>query len=130
MHSPVEILTSNSGVARAVKLEINKQVLCVVLCWPACMHSHTQNDRSVLYKEIASSLIITSIGFRSIPIDPSIPTAPSTGIILNSRGRVVDTDGKVCPGEVKTVLKGSCDPSTAGFYCTGWAEKRSCGCIF
>ena len=55
------------------------------------------------YKEIHSSLIITSIGFRSQPIDPDIPINPLTGTIPSKHGRVIDRDGQWLPGTTHSV---------------------------
>ena len=58
--------------------------------------------------EIKCGLIIRSIGYRSTPIDDSLPFDMKRGIIKNNEGRVEDN---------------------VGLYCSGWAAFGATGVI-
>lgn len=51
------------------------------------------------YEVVQCSLVICSIGYKSLPIDADVPTEQETGIIPSVRGRVVDSSRKPLPGE-------------------------------
>ena len=59
-------------------------------------------------KEIECGLVIRSIGYRSTPIDDSLPFDSKRGVIRNADGRVEDN---------------------AGLYCSGWAAFGATGVI-
>ena len=46
-------------------------------------------------EDVACGLVISSIGYKSLPIDPSVPFDPSKAIIPNTMGRVQQAAG-VC----------------------------------
>ncbi|XP_069808548.1 NADPH:adrenodoxin oxidoreductase, mitochondrial isoform X2 [Dendropsophus ebraccatus] len=52
-------------------------------------------------EEISCGLILTSIGYRSVPISPGVPFLPKQGIIPNTMGRVQGAPGLYCSGWVK-----------------------------
>uniref|UniRef100_A0A8D0GY15 NADPH:adrenodoxin oxidoreductase, mitochondrial n=1 Tax=Sphenodon punctatus TaxID=8508 RepID=A0A8D0GY15_SPHPU len=52
-------------------------------------------------QELESGLILSSIGYRSLPIDPSVPFDPKQGIVPNILGRVEGAPGLYCSGWVK-----------------------------
>lgn len=47
-------------------------------------------------EDISCGLILSSIGYRSVPISPGVPFLPKQGIIPNSMGRVQGAPGQ-CP---------------------------------
>lgn len=63
--------------------------------------------------DIACGLVIRSIGYRARPI-PALPVDPTTGVVLNDRGRVLDP---VSGAAVRAV------------YVTGWAKRGASGVI-
>ncbi|XP_075033986.1 NADPH:adrenodoxin oxidoreductase, mitochondrial isoform X2 [Mixophyes fleayi] len=52
-------------------------------------------------EEIRCGLILSSIGYKSVPISPVVPFRPNKGVIPNSMGRVQGTPGLYCSGWVK-----------------------------
>ncbi|XP_062331584.1 NADPH:adrenodoxin oxidoreductase, mitochondrial isoform X1 [Osmerus eperlanus] len=59
-------------------------------------------------EDVACGLVISSIGYKSLPIDPSVPFDPSKAIIPNTMGRV---------------------QQAAGLYCSGWVKRGPTGVI-
>ncbi|XP_053552612.1 NADPH:adrenodoxin oxidoreductase, mitochondrial [Bombina bombina] len=52
-------------------------------------------------EEVPCGLIFSSIGYKSLPISPSVPFLTKQGIIPNSNGRVQGVPGLYCSGWVK-----------------------------
>ncbi|XP_063816745.1 NADPH:adrenodoxin oxidoreductase, mitochondrial isoform X2 [Pseudophryne corroboree] len=52
-------------------------------------------------EDLSCGLILSSIGYKSVPISPVVPFLPNKGIIPNSMGRVQGTPGLYCSGWVK-----------------------------
>ncbi|XP_039715234.1 NADPH:adrenodoxin oxidoreductase, mitochondrial isoform X1 [Pteropus medius] len=52
-------------------------------------------------EDLPCGLVLSSVGYKSRPIDPSVPFDPKLGIIPNVEGRVVDVPGLYCSGWVK-----------------------------
>ncbi|XP_025946324.1 NADPH:adrenodoxin oxidoreductase, mitochondrial isoform X3 [Apteryx rowi] len=52
-------------------------------------------------EELECGLVLSSIGYRSLPLDPAVPFDPQHGIIPNSSGRVEGAPGLYCSGWVK-----------------------------
>nr|KAF6415679.1 ferredoxin reductase [Molossus molossus] len=52
-------------------------------------------------EDLPCGLVLSSIGYKSRPIDPSVPFDPKLGVIPNMEGRVVDVPGLYCSGWVK-----------------------------
>ncbi|XP_048222351.1 NADPH:adrenodoxin oxidoreductase, mitochondrial isoform X2 [Perognathus longimembris pacificus] len=52
-------------------------------------------------EDLPCGLVLSSVGYKSRPIDPSVPFDPTLGIIPNTEGRVVDVPGLYCSGWVK-----------------------------
>ncbi|XP_077019876.1 NADPH:adrenodoxin oxidoreductase, mitochondrial isoform X3 [Tamandua tetradactyla] len=52
-------------------------------------------------EDLPCGLVLSSIGYKSRPIDPSVPFDPILGVIPNVEGRVVDMPGLYCSGWVK-----------------------------
>ena len=69
------------------------------------------------YQDIPCSLVLRSIGYKSLPIEPEVPFDTRRHVVLNDRGRVVST---LSSGEKKPVV---------GLYCTGWVKRGPTGII-
>ncbi|NWJ12169.1 ADRO protein, partial [Crypturellus undulatus] len=52
-------------------------------------------------EELECGLVLSSIGYRSLPLDPAVPFDPQHGVIPNSSGRVLGAPGLYCSGWVK-----------------------------
>ncbi|NWR80686.1 ADRO protein, partial [Centropus unirufus] len=52
-------------------------------------------------EELECGLVLSSIGYRSLPLDPAVPFDTQRGIIPNSAGRVQGVPGLYCSGWVK-----------------------------
>ncbi|KAM6377025.1 NADPH:adrenodoxin oxidoreductase, mitochondrial isoform 1-T1 [Pluvialis apricaria] len=52
-------------------------------------------------EELECGLVLSSIGYRSLPLDPAVPFDTQRGIIPNSSGRVDGVPGLYCSGWVK-----------------------------
>ncbi|XP_067225333.1 NADPH:adrenodoxin oxidoreductase, mitochondrial isoform X2 [Chanodichthys erythropterus] len=98
--SPVEILTGADGKrATGIRLALNK------------LEGSGDGARAVptgQIEDVECGLIISSIGYKSIPIDPTVPFDPRKAIVPNDMGRVLDT---------------------AGLYCSGWVKRGPTGVI-
>ncbi|XP_071329324.1 NADPH:adrenodoxin oxidoreductase, mitochondrial [Trachinotus anak] len=53
-------------------------------------------------EDVTCGLVISSIGYRSLPIDPSVPFDTHKAIIPNTMGRVQRAPGLYCSGWLKT----------------------------
>lgn len=45
-------------------------------------------------EDLPCGLVLSSVGYKSRPIDPSVPFDPKLGVIPNTEGRVVDVPGE------------------------------------
>uniref|UniRef100_A0AAY4A3M4 NADPH:adrenodoxin oxidoreductase, mitochondrial n=1 Tax=Denticeps clupeoides TaxID=299321 RepID=A0AAY4A3M4_9TELE len=91
--SPLEVLPSADGSrASGIRLAVNKLegVGDAVTAVPT-----SEVD------EIACGMIISSIGYKSLPIDPAVPFDFKRAIVPNNMGRVEETTGLYCSGWVK-----------------------------
>uniref|UniRef100_A0A8C5TTS1 NADPH:adrenodoxin oxidoreductase, mitochondrial n=1 Tax=Malurus cyaneus samueli TaxID=2593467 RepID=A0A8C5TTS1_9PASS len=52
-------------------------------------------------EELECGLVLSSIGYRSLPLDPAVPFDSQRGVIPNSSGRVEGVPGLYCSGWVK-----------------------------
>ncbi|NXU48630.1 ADRO protein, partial [Turnix velox] len=52
-------------------------------------------------EELECGLVLSSIGYRSLPLEPALPFDSQRGIIPNSSGRVLGVPGLYCSGWVK-----------------------------
>ncbi|XP_010629047.1 NADPH:adrenodoxin oxidoreductase, mitochondrial isoform X2 [Fukomys damarensis] len=52
-------------------------------------------------EDLLCGLVLSSVGYKSRPIDPSVPFDPKLGVIPNTEGRVVGVPGLYCSGWVK-----------------------------
>lgn len=46
-------------------------------------------------EDLPCGLLLSSVGYKSRPIDPSVPFDPKLGVIPNIEGRVVNVPGEV-----------------------------------
>lgn len=49
-------------------------------------------------EDLPCGLLLSSVGYKSRPIDPSVPFDPKLGIIPNIEGRVVNVPGEMVSG--------------------------------
>ncbi|XP_074518607.1 NADPH:adrenodoxin oxidoreductase, mitochondrial [Halichoeres trimaculatus] len=92
--SPVEILSdSDQKKTSGIRLAVNK------------LEGSGETARAVLtggVEDVACGLVISSIGYQSLPIDPSVPFDSREAIVPNSMGRVQQATGLYCSGWLKT----------------------------
>ncbi|XP_056626958.1 NADPH:adrenodoxin oxidoreductase, mitochondrial [Triplophysa dalaica] len=91
--SPVEVLAGADGKrAAGIRLALNN------------LEGSGENARAVpthQLEDVNCGLIISSIGYKSIPIDPAVPFDHRRSVVPNDMGRVHDTPGLYCSGWVK-----------------------------
>lgn len=92
--SPIEILaTPDSNKTAGIHLAINT------------LEGSGEGARAVLtgeVEDVACGLVISSIGYKSLPIDPSVPFDSRKAIVPNNMGRVEKAAGLYCSGWLKT----------------------------
>ncbi|XP_042697030.2 NADPH:adrenodoxin oxidoreductase, mitochondrial isoform X2 [Chrysemys picta bellii] len=91
--SPLEVLSAADGKqARGIRIAVTR------------LEGSGESARAVPtgeVEELECGLILSSIGYRSLPLDSAIPFDPKLGIIPNSLGRVQGEPGLYCSGWVK-----------------------------
>ncbi|XP_024616580.1 NADPH:adrenodoxin oxidoreductase, mitochondrial isoform X1 [Neophocaena asiaeorientalis asiaeorientalis] len=70
-------------------------------------------------EDLPCGLVLSSIGYKSCPIDPSVPFDPKLGVIPNVEGRVVDVPGLYCSGWVKRGPTGVITTTMTDSFVTG-----------
>ncbi|TEA30790.1 hypothetical protein DBR06_SOUSAS4110260 [Sousa chinensis] len=70
-------------------------------------------------EDLPCGLVLSSIGYKSCPIDPSVPFDPKLGVIPNMEGRVVDVPGLYCSGWVKRGPTGVITTTMTDSFVTG-----------
>uniref|UniRef100_A0A8C3ASL0 NADPH:adrenodoxin oxidoreductase, mitochondrial n=1 Tax=Cyclopterus lumpus TaxID=8103 RepID=A0A8C3ASL0_CYCLU len=92
--SPVEILADPERSRTAgIRLAVNR------------LEGSGEGARAVLtgeVEDVTCGLVISSIGYKSLPIDPSLPFDSRKAIVLNNMGRVQRAAGLYCSGWLKT----------------------------
>ncbi|RVE59294.1 hypothetical protein OJAV_G00187110 [Oryzias javanicus] len=92
--SPVEVLPDSGGKkVAAVRLAVNR------------LEGSGEAAQAVITGEVEDvpcGLVISSIGYKSLPIDPAVPFDPRRAVVPNSMGRVQQVSGLYCSGWVKT----------------------------
>ncbi|XP_038591380.1 NADPH:adrenodoxin oxidoreductase, mitochondrial [Micropterus salmoides] len=92
--SPVEILADlEHNRTAGIRLAINR------------LEGSGEGARAVLtgeVEDVSCGLVISSIGYKSLPIDPSVPFDSSKAIVPNNLGRVQQAAGLYCSGWLKT----------------------------
>ncbi|XP_058026704.1 NADPH:adrenodoxin oxidoreductase, mitochondrial [Ahaetulla prasina] len=93
LRSPLEVLPTMDGKrARAIQLAVNR------------LEGAGDAVKAVPtgeIEELRSGLIFSSIGYKSLPIDPAVPFDNKRGVIPNNSGRVLGAPGLYCSGWVK-----------------------------
>ncbi|XP_056324938.1 NADPH:adrenodoxin oxidoreductase, mitochondrial isoform X2 [Danio aesculapii] len=93
LRSPVEVLAGADGKrAAGIRLALNK------------LEGEGEGARSVptgQLEDVDCGLIISSIGYKSLPIEPTVPFDPRKAIVPNDMGRVQGAEGLYCSGWVK-----------------------------
>lgn len=92
--SPVEILAdSDRGGLAGIRLAVNQ------------LEGSGDGAQAVLtgeVEDVTCGLVISSIGYKSLPIDPVLPFDPRRAIVPNDMGRVQQAAGLYCSGWLKT----------------------------
>ncbi|NXP44224.1 ADRO protein, partial [Heliornis fulica] len=91
--SPQEVLPTADGTrARGVRLALTR------------LEGSGDSAKAVPtgdVEELECGLVLSSIGYRSLPLDPSVPFDTQRGVVPNSSGRVQGVPGLYCSGWVK-----------------------------
>ncbi|KAL7989469.1 hypothetical protein Chor_012135 [Crotalus horridus] len=91
--SPLEVLPTMDGKrARAIQLAVNR----LEAAGDAVKAVPTGE-----IEELRAGLVFSSIGYKSLPIDPTVPFDSKRGVIPNNSGRVLGAPGLYCSGWVK-----------------------------
>ncbi|XP_068614279.1 NADPH:adrenodoxin oxidoreductase, mitochondrial-like [Brachionichthys hirsutus] len=92
--SPVEILSNPENDRTAgIRLAVNR------------LEGSGEGARAVRTGEVedlACGLVISSIGYKSLPIDPTVPFDSRRAVVPNNLGRVHQAPGLYCSGWLKT----------------------------
>lgn len=62
---------------------------------------------------IKAGMVLRSVGYKSVPVDPAVPFDSKKHVVRNAKGRVSNEDGSV----------------VAGMYCAGWLKRGPSGII-
>ncbi|XP_078081453.1 NADPH:adrenodoxin oxidoreductase, mitochondrial isoform X2 [Mustelus asterias] len=93
LRSPLEVIPSNDGKRVAgIRLSVNK----LEGLGESAKFVQTED-----VEDVECGLMLSSIGYKSHPIDPSVPFDQQQGIIPNNLGRVLHAPGLYCSGWVK-----------------------------
>ncbi|RLN67476.1 hypothetical protein BBP00_00001584 [Phytophthora kernoviae] len=110
LSSPAEILADEKDATRVGAIRIEKTSL----------EGEPNQQRAVgtgEFEDIPCSLVLRSIGYKSLPIEADAPFDQRRHVVSNEQGRVVATSES---GETEPVV---------GLYCTGWAKRGPSGII-
>uniref|UniRef100_A0A8D0EEM0 NADPH:adrenodoxin oxidoreductase, mitochondrial n=1 Tax=Salvator merianae TaxID=96440 RepID=A0A8D0EEM0_SALMN len=93
LRSPLQVLpTADGKQARAIRMAVTR------------LEGSGDTAKAIPtgeVEELLCGLILSSIGYKSLPIDPSVPFDPKRGVIPNNLGRVLGAPGLYCSGWVK-----------------------------
>ncbi|XP_062930275.1 NADPH:adrenodoxin oxidoreductase, mitochondrial isoform X2 [Mobula hypostoma] len=91
--SPLEIIPSNDGErVGGIRLSVTK------------LEGSAESAVAIQTEDVEDlecGLVLSSIGYKSHPIDPSVPFDQQQGVIPNKLGRVLHAPGMYCSGWVK-----------------------------
>lgn len=94
LRSPIEILANpDNSRTVGIRLAVNR------------LEGSGDGARAVPtgeVEDVTCGLLISSIGYKSLPIDPSVPFDSHKAIVPNNMGRVQHTAGLYCSGWLKT----------------------------
>jgi ferredoxin/flavodoxin---NADP+ reductase len=105
MVSPVELIGDDAGNVTAVKLVRNELY--------ATSTGALQPRATGQFENLPAGLVFRSVGYRGVPL-PGVPFNESWGVILNDKGRVLDSDTK---------------RPIVGEYAAGWIKRGPTGVI-
>lgn len=92
--SPVEVLADTSrGRIAGIRLAVNR------------LEGSGEGAQAVLtgeVEDVSCGLVVSSIGYKSLPIDPSVPFDSHKAIVPNTMGRIQQAAGLYCSGWLKT----------------------------
>ncbi|XP_042363904.1 NADPH:adrenodoxin oxidoreductase, mitochondrial [Plectropomus leopardus] len=92
--SPVEILADpDRNRTAGIRLAVNR------------LEGSGDGAKAVLtgeVEDVSCGMVISSIGYKSLPIDPSVPFDPCKAIVPNNMGRIQEAAGLYCSGWLKT----------------------------
>jgi ferredoxin--NADP+ reductase len=103
--SPVELVGDDAGRVAAMKLVRNELY--------ATSTGALQPRATDRVETLPVGLVFRSVGYRGVPV-PGVPFNESWGVILNDKGRVLDTDTK---------------QPVVGEYTAGWIKRGPTGVI-
>ena len=103
--SPVELIGDEHGGVAALKLVHNELYATSTGALQARATGH--------FETIPAGLVFRSVGYRGVPL-PGVPFNESWGVILNDKGRVLDSDTK---------------QPIVGEYAAGWIKRGPTGVI-
>ncbi|XP_044527582.1 NADPH:adrenodoxin oxidoreductase, mitochondrial [Gracilinanus agilis] len=93
LRSPQEVLPSpDGGQVAGIRLAVMR------------LEGSGENAQAVptgVVEDVPCGLVLSSVGYKSLPIDPTVPFDPKLGIIPNRNGRVLGVPGLYCSGWVK-----------------------------
>lgn len=99
LRSPVEILSEGLSI-KGLRLVKNK-LEGPIKNNPKAVSTHETID-------LSCGMILTSIGYKGVKIDPDLPFDHNKGVVANENGRVI---------------------GVPGLYCTGWVSRGPLGVI-
>jgi ferredoxin--NADP+ reductase len=105
MVSPVELIGDSAGSVAAIKLVRNELY--------ATSTGALQPRATDQFESLPVGLVFRSVGYRGVPL-PGVPFNESWGVILNDKGRVLDSDTK---------------QPIVGEYAAGWIKRGPTGVI-
>ena len=105
MVSPVELIGDAAGSVTALKLVRNEL--------SATSTGALQPRATDHFENLPVGLVFRSVGYRGVPL-PGVPFNESWGVILNDKGRVLDSDTK---------------QPIVGEYAAGWIKRGPTGVI-
>uniref|UniRef100_A0A8C7AXR0 NADPH:adrenodoxin oxidoreductase, mitochondrial n=1 Tax=Neovison vison TaxID=452646 RepID=A0A8C7AXR0_NEOVI len=70
-------------------------------------------------EDLPCGLVLSSVGYKSRPIDPNVPFDPKLGVIPNMEGRVLGVPGLYCSGWVKRGPTGVIATTMTDSFLTG-----------
>jgi len=103
--SPVELIADGAGGVAALRLVRNELY--------ATSTGALQPRATGHFENLPVGLVFRSVGYRGVPL-PGVPFNESWGVILNDKGRVLDSDTK---------------QPIVGEYAAGWIKRGPTGVI-
>ena len=103
--SPVELIADGAGGVAALRLVRNELY--------ATSTGALQPRATGHFENLTVGLVFRSVGYRGVPL-PGVPFNESWGVILNDKGRVLDSDTK---------------QPIVGEYAAGWIKRGPTGVI-